>query len=112
MKTSMFRMGFERQAFTLDPGGIYYGWGDLFGDVIKYGSQAGVDIYKKRKEEEIADDKAEAAAATAAAAQAEARAAAARASGASPKILGLPQAAVILGGVGLALAAGLYAVLK
>jgi hypothetical protein len=112
MKTSMFRMGFERQAFTGEPGGIYYGWGDLFGDVIKYGSQAGVDIYRKQKDEEIADDKAEAAAATAAAAQAEARAAAARAAGQNPTILGLPQGVVILGGVGLALAVGLYAVLR
>ena len=112
MKTSMFRMGFERQAFTSEPGGIYYGWGDLFGDVIKYGSQAGVDIYKARKEGDVEEDVAEAKAAAAAAAAAQARADAARAASASPTILGLPQGAVILGGVGLALAVGLYAVLR
>jgi len=110
---TMFRMGVERQAWSQPQ--IFYEWGDLFGDVIQVGAQAGLEVYRQRQAEEAEEERqktaqaqAAAAAQTQAAAQAQERAAEAL----SPTILGIPQTYFIVGGVGLAVAVGLYAAFR
>ena len=110
---SLFRMGVERQAWSQPQ--IFYEWGDLFGDVINVGAQAGLEVYRRRGAEEAEEERQKTAAAQAAAAAQTRTAAQAQEQAAqamSPEILGIPQTYFIVGGVGLAVVIGLYAALR